>query len=90
MGVKLGCLEERRLRLCENRVLRRIFGPKRGEVSWEWRKVHNEELQHLYCSPNIFQVIKLRIMREAGHAARMRERRVIYRVWMGKPKGKRN
>jgi hypothetical protein len=78
------------LRVCENRVLRRIFGPKRDELTWEWRKVHNEELQDLYCSPNIVQVIKSRRMRWVGHVACLGERRVIYRVLMGKPEGKRN
>jgi len=86
----LALMEECRLRVSENRVLRRIFGPKRDEVTWEWRKVHIEELQDLYCSPNIFQVIKSRRMRWAGHVACMGERRVIYRVWVGKPEGKRN
>jgi len=61
--------EEHRLRVFENRMLRRIFGPKRGEVTGEWRKLSNEELNGLYCSPNIVQVIKLRIMRWAGHVA---------------------
>jgi hypothetical protein len=63
--------EERRLRLFENRFLRRIFEPKRGEVTGEWRKLHNEELNHLYSSPTIIRVIKLRRMKLAGHAARM-------------------
>jgi len=63
--------EERRLRLCENRVLRRIFGPKRYEVTLEWKKLNNEELNLLYSSPNIFRVIKSRRMRWAGHVARM-------------------
>jgi len=74
MGVKLGSLtlrEERRLRVFENRVLGRIFGPKRDEVSGEWRKLHNEELNDLYCSPNIVRVIKWRRMRWAEHVARM-------------------
>ena len=72
----------------ENRVLRRIFGPKRGGVTGECRKLHNEELNDLYCSPNIFRVIKSRI-RWVGHVARMGERRGVYRVLVGKPDGKR-
>jgi hypothetical protein len=79
--------EERRLRWLENRVLRRIFGPKRDEVTGEWIKLH-EELNDLYCSPNIVQVIKLR-MRWAGYVARMEERRSVYRVLVGKSEGKR-
>jgi hypothetical protein len=81
--------EERRLRVVENRVLRRIFGARRGEVTGEWRKLYNEELNDMYCSPNIVRVIKWRIMRWAGHVARMEERRVVYRVLVGKPEGKR-
>jgi len=65
--------EERRLRVFENRVLRRIFGLKRDEVTGEWRKLHNEELNNLYCSPNIIRVIKSRRMRWVGHVARMGE-----------------
>ena len=61
--------EERRLTVFENRVLRRIFGPKRDEVTGEWRKVYNEELNDLYCSPNNIRVIKSRRMRWAGHVA---------------------
>jgi len=70
--------EERRLRVFENRVLRRIFGPKRDEVTREWRKPHNEELNDLYSSPNIFRVIKSRRMKLAGHVARigLKERRI--------------
>ena len=83
--------EERRLRVLENRVLRRVFGPKRDELTEEWRKlrVHNEELNALYCSPNTVRVIKSRIMRWAGHVARMGEKRGVYRVLVGKPEGKR-
>jgi len=73
----------------ENRVLRRILGPKRDEVIGEWRKLHNEELSDLYSSPNIVWVIKSRRMRWAGRAARMSERRGLYRVLLGKPEGKR-
>jgi len=63
--------------------------PKRDEVTGEWRKLHNEELNDLYCSPNIVQVIKSRRMRWARHVARMGERRCVYRVLVGKPDGKR-
>ena len=72
-----------------NTVLRRIFGPKEDEVTGEWRKLHNEELNDLYCSPNIIRVTKSRIMRLVGHAARMWERRGVYRVLVGKSEGKR-
>ena len=72
----------------ENRVLRRVFGPKRDEVTREWRKLHNEDLNDLYSSPNLFQVIKSRRMRWAGHVARMVERRGVYRVLLGKPEDK--
>jgi len=65
--------EERKLRVFQNMVLRRIFGPRREEVTGEWRKLHNEELNDLYCSPNIVRVIKWRRMRWAGHVARMGE-----------------
>ena len=81
--------EERRLRLFENRVLRRIFGVKGHEVTREWRKLHNEELNDLYSSPSIVRVIKSRRMRWAGHVARMGERRGVNRVLVGKPEGKR-
>ena len=64
----------------ENRVLRRIFGPKREGVTGEWRKLHNEELNDLYCSPNLVWVIKSRRMRLAGHVARVGEWRGVYRV----------
>jgi len=73
----------------ENRVLRRIFGPKRDEVTGEWRKLHNEELNNLYSSPNIVRVIKSRRMRWAEHVARMGEGRGVYRVLVGKPEGRR-
>ena len=73
----------------ENRVLKRIFGPKKDEVRGEWRKLHNEELNGLYSSPNIVRVIKSRRMRWAGHVARMVEGRGVYRVLVGKPEGKR-
>jgi len=80
--------EERRLRVFENRVLRRIFGPKRDEVIGEWRKLHNEELNDLYSSPHIVRVIKSRRMKWAGHVARMWARRGVYKVLVGKPEGK--
>jgi hypothetical protein len=73
----------------ENRVLRRIFGPKRDEVTGEWRKLHNEELNDLYCSPNIVRVIKSIRMRWAGPVGRMGDGKVVYRVLVGKPEGKR-
>jgi hypothetical protein len=71
---------------CEepNRVLRRIFGPKRDEVTGEWRKLHYEELNGQYCSPNIVRVIRSRSMRWAGHVARVGERRGVYRVLVEK------
>jgi hypothetical protein len=81
--------EERRLRVFENRVLRRVFGPKRDEVTGEWRNLFNEELNDLYSSPNIVRVVKSRRMRWAGHVARMRVERGVHRVLVGKPEGKR-
>jgi hypothetical protein len=81
--------EERRLRVFENRVLMRIFGPKRDEVTGEWRKLHNEELNDLHCPPNIVREIKSRRIRWAGHVARMGEERGVYRVLVGKPERKR-
>jgi len=81
--------EERKLRVFENTVLRRIFVPRRDEVTGEWRRLHNEELNDLYSSPNIMRVIKSRRMRWAGHVARMGEERGVYRVLVGKPEGRR-
>jgi hypothetical protein len=81
--------EERRLRVFENRVLRRIFGSRRNEVTGEWRRLHNEEQIELYSSPNIVRVIKARRMRWVGHVARMGVRRDAYRVLVGKPEGRR-
>jgi hypothetical protein len=73
----------------ENRVLRRIFGPKRDEVTGEWRKLFDEELRDLYSSPSIIGIIKSRMMRWAGQVARMGEKRNAYRLLVGKPEGKR-
>ena len=81
--------EERKLRIFEIRVLRRIFGPKRDKVTGEWRKLHNEELNDLYSSLSIFQVIKLRRMGLMRHVVRKGERKGVYRVLVGKPEGKR-
>jgi hypothetical protein len=81
--------EEYRLRVFENRVLRRIFGPKRDEATGEWRKLHNEELHNLYSSPNIIRTIKSRRLRWAGHVARMGEKINAYRILVGKPEGRR-
>jgi hypothetical protein len=90
-GCETGSLtlrEEHRLRVFENRVLRRTFGPKKDEVTGEWRKLHTEELHILYSSPNIIRQIKSRRMKWAGHVARMGEEKNVCRVLMGKPKGK--
>jgi hypothetical protein len=81
--------EEHRLNVFENRVLRRIFGPKRDEVTGQWRKLHSGELHNLYSSPNISRQIKSRRMRWAGHVACMGGGRNVYRDLVGKPKGKR-
>jgi len=77
------------MRVFESRILRGAFGPERDEVTGEWRKLHNEELRVLYFSQNIFWVIKSRRMRWSGRVARMVESRGVYRVLVGKPKGKR-
>ena len=82
-------MEERKLRVFENMVLRRIFGPRRDEVTGEWRRLHNEEPNDLYPSPNIVRAIKSRRMRWAGHVAHIGEERGVYRVLLGKPEGKR-
>jgi hypothetical protein len=74
----------------ENRVLRRIFGPKKDEVTGEWRKLHNEELRDMYSSPSIIRLIKSRRMRWACYVARMGEKRNAYRLLVGKPEGKRS
>jgi len=81
--------EKRKLRVFENMVLRRIFGPRKDEVTGEWRILHNDELNYLYSSPNIVQVIKSRRMRWAGHVACMGEEWGVYRSLVGKPQGKR-
>jgi hypothetical protein len=80
--------EEHRLTFFENRLLRRIFGPKRDEITGEWGKLHNGELHILYSSPDIIRQIKLRRMRWAGRVARMGEGRNMYRVLVGKPEGR--
>jgi hypothetical protein len=80
--------EEHRLRVFENRVLRKIFGPKREEDG-SWRKLHNDELHDLYSSPNIVRVIKSRRIRWAGHVACMGEGSGVYSVLVGRPEGKR-
>jgi hypothetical protein len=88
-GLIMVTREEHRLRVFENRVLRRIFGPKRDEVTGEWRKLHNEELNILYSSPNIIRQVKSRRIRWAGHVARMGDERILYKVLVRKPEGKR-
>jgi hypothetical protein len=81
--------EEHKLRVFENRVLKRIFGPKTFGVRGGWRKLHNEELHHLYSSPSIVRIIKSKRLRWAGHVARMGEKRNVYTLLVGKPEGKR-
>jgi hypothetical protein len=92
MSVKIGrsLREECRLRVFENRVLRRIFATKRNKVIGEWRRLHNEVLYALYSSPNTNRMIKSRRMRLAGHVAHMGERRGAYSVLMGKPQDRRS
>jgi hypothetical protein len=92
MSVKHGLLtvrDENKLRVFENRVLRRIFGPKKDGVTGGWRKLHNGELHNLYSSPSIIRIIKSTRMRWAGHVARMGETRNVYRLLVGKTEGKR-
>ena len=81
--------EERKLTVFENMVLRRIFGPRKDEVTGEWRRMHNEELNNLYSSPNIVWMIISRRMRWDGHVARMGEDSGVYRVLVGKPERRR-
>jgi hypothetical protein len=81
--------EENKMRVFENRVPRKIFGPKRDEVTGEWRKLHSRELHNLNSSPDISRQIKSRRMRWAGHVARIGEERRVYKVSVGRPKGKR-
>jgi hypothetical protein len=91
-GCETWCLtlrEEHRLRVFENRVLRRIFGPKVDEIIAYWRKLHNEELHNLYSSPDVIRMITSRRMRWESHIARMGKKRNAYRILVGKPEGKR-
>jgi hypothetical protein len=85
----LSLREVHRLRAFENKVLRRIFGPKRDEVTGEWRKLHNKELHVFYSSPCLIRIIKATRMRWAGHVAQMGEKRSTYGLLVGKPEGKR-
>jgi hypothetical protein len=82
--------EEHGLRVFENRMLRKIFCPKKDEMTGAWRKLHVEELRDLYSSPSIIRIINSRRMRWAGHVARMGEKRNAYRLLVGKPKGERS
>jgi hypothetical protein len=81
--------EEHRLRVFENRVLRRIFGPKGDEVTGGWRKLHNEELHNVYSSPSIIRMVNSRRFRWRGHIARMGKKREACRILVGKPEGNR-
>ena len=87
--LRIQTYQNRRLRVFENRVLRRIFGPKRDGVTGEWRKLHNEGHNDLYCSPNIVRVIKSRRMGWAEHVACMEEGRGVHKVLVGKPEGEK-
>jgi hypothetical protein len=89
LNEKLRYEEQHRLRVFENRMQRRIFGPKRDEVTGGWRKLHNEELRDLYSSPSIIRIIKPRRIRWAEHVARMGGKMNLYRLLVGKPEGKR-
>jgi hypothetical protein len=89
LSLGLTLREEHRLRVFENRVLRRIFGPKGDEVIGGWRKLNYEELHNLYSSPSIIIKIQSREMRGAEYVARIREKRNAYRILMGKPEGRR-
>jgi hypothetical protein len=91
-GCETWCLtagEKQRLRVFENTVLRRIFGPKRDEATGEWRRLHNKELNDLHSAPIIIQIIESRRMRWAGHVAHMGEKRGAYRILVGRPEGRR-
>ena len=88
MFVSLTLMDESRLRVFENRILRRIFEPKRDE-NWEWLRLHNKELHSLYRSPNIVRVIKSRRLRWAGHVAKMEEGRSVFKILTDIPMGKR-
>ena len=81
--------EEHRLRVLENKVLKKIFGAKKDKITDEWRKLHNAELHALYSSQNIIRNLKSRRLRWSGHVARMEQSRNAYRVLVGKPEGKR-
>jgi hypothetical protein len=85
----LTMMEERRMRVFENKVFRRIFGLKRDEATGQWRKRHNVELRDLYCSPNIIRVMKSRRIRLEKHVERMEESRSVYWFLVGKPEGKK-
>jgi hypothetical protein len=82
--------KKHKLRVFENGVLRRIFGPKRDGVTGGWRKLHNEELHNLYSSPSIIRIIRSRRMRWVGHVAQMGEKRNMYRLLVGRLEGKRS